>query len=85
MSPPLVDPGQRQISVKTGFLARQRPPGCSQIQGYRIWIGAALFSSVTPAKAGVQGDERALATLDPGFRQDDGKRAALSRSRVENL
>jgi hypothetical protein len=29
------------------------------------------FLAVTPAKAGVQGDKRALATLDPGFRRDD--------------
>jgi hypothetical protein len=29
------------------------------------------FSSVTPAKAGVQGNRHALATLDPGFRRDD--------------
>jgi hypothetical protein len=29
------------------------------------------FSSVTPAKAGVQGNQRALAILDPGFRRDD--------------
>ena len=29
--------------------------------------------AVTPAKAGVQGNRRALATLDPGFRRDDEK------------
>jgi hypothetical protein len=27
--------------------------------------------SVTPANAGVQGNKRRPATLDPGFRQDD--------------
>ena len=29
------------------------------------------FLIVTPAKAGVQGSERAIAILDPGFRRDD--------------
>ena len=32
------------------------------------------FLSVTPAKAGIQGHKHPLATLDPGFRRDDGKR-----------
>ena len=41
-------------------------------EGYRTWIGV-YFSIVTPAKAGVQGNQRALATLDPGFRRDDGQ------------
>jgi hypothetical protein len=36
-----------------------------------MWICAGSFSSVTPAKAGVQGNQHALATLDPGFRRDD--------------
>jgi hypothetical protein len=40
-------------------------------QGNRIGIVQALFSSVTPAKAGVQGNQHAPATLDPGFRRDD--------------
>ena len=31
------------------------------------------FFAVTPTKAGVQGDQGDLATLDPGFRRDDGK------------
>ena len=30
-----------------------------------------VFPTVTPAKAGVQGNKRALASLDPGFRRDD--------------
>jgi hypothetical protein len=30
-----------------------------------------VFLIVTPAKAGVQGNQHALATLDPGFRRDD--------------
>jgi hypothetical protein len=29
------------------------------------------FSAVIPANAGVQGNQQALATLDPGFRRDD--------------
>ena len=33
----------------------------------------ASSQSVTPAKAGVQGKRRVLATLDPGFRRDDEK------------
>ena len=32
------------------------------------------FLAVTPAKAGVQGKRRALATLDPGFHQDDERK-----------
>jgi hypothetical protein len=33
-----------------------------------------IFSFVTPAEAGVQGNQHALATLDPGFRRDDGQK-----------
>jgi hypothetical protein len=36
-----------------------------------IAISSPDFTSVTPAKAGVQGNRRNLATLDPGFRRDD--------------
>jgi hypothetical protein len=33
-----------------------------------------VLLTVTPAKAGVQGNQRALATLDPGFRRDDDEK-----------
>jgi len=43
------------------------------MKGYRAWIDGVLFPVVTPAKSpdqvrgGVQGNQRALATLDPAF------------------
>jgi hypothetical protein len=42
-------------------------------------MGETLFSSVTPAKAGVQGNQRVLAPLVPGFRRDDDEGAATNR------
>jgi hypothetical protein len=37
-----------------------------------MWsIRTGCFFPVTPAKAGVQGNQLALATLDSGFRRDD--------------
>jgi len=39
-----------------------------------------LFLADTPAKAGVQGNRHALATLDPGLRRDDGQvKPAITR------
>jgi hypothetical protein len=46
--------------------ASPRPASSRRSEGW-----ASLFSSVTQAKAGVQGNKRALATPDPGVRQDD--------------
>jgi len=37
-------------------------------------LASLRFLAVTPAEAGVHGNRRDLATLDPGFRRDDERR-----------
>src|SRR5215469_7232352 len=74
--PPLCA-GQRSIAPQASHLGEA---GILPIRQSHMG-GAALFSPVTPAKAGVQSNQRALATLDPGFRRDDGNGVEVSKTR----
>src|SRR5215469_14148271 len=62
-----------------------RPRRFVQPWRFLTWGQLGAPTSVTPAKAGVQGDQRALATLDPGFRRDDEQKSGASHAHCPGL